>query len=322
MRYPDQDRLALTPRQVSVRRYFTPIPRFPFRSIIGPAIAVLIGLGLLGAGAVGAVIGLVLIAGGALRGGPRIHRYLQGRARAEPKPSENELDKWLAEGIDPIYQTGFRRLDIVPSDLVDKDAPPLVVIGFPDQLPDFLRPAGGRSDPRRPRFRLARGRDGRIRATHYDILVIYMTTWHLCTYQCVLEMETGHVISDRTREFHYRDVVSVATESERLKIQIPINVTGYTPEPAAQNGNSGPGANHKDEEAFEFTTSQWFRLRVSSDEISVLVALFDIKAYDEGTDIDLALRRIRGRLRDYTRLREEGEGAFDDLHARRPLREI
>jgi hypothetical protein len=323
LRYPDQSRLALTPRQISVRRYFTPLPSFPFRGMIGPAIAVLIGLVLLGNGPAGVFIGLVLVAVGSLRAGPRIYRYMQGRALAEPKPSEEELDTWLAEAIDPIYESGFRRLDIVQSDLVDQEAPPLVVIGFPEHLPDFLGPAAGQgSDFRRPRFRLARGRDGRIRATHYDILVIYMTTWHLCTYKCVLEMETGNVISDRTREFHYRDVVSVASESERLKIQIPVDVSGHRPGPAVQHAHDGPTAKLRDEEAFEFTTSQWFRLRVSSDEIAVLVALFDMKAHGEGTDIDLALRRIRGRLREYTRLREEGEGSFDDLHARQPRRDF
>jgi hypothetical protein len=58
------------------------------------------------------------------------------------------------------------------------------------------------------------------------------------------------------------------------------------PEPAAPSAD-GDAARPKaqEEETFEFTTSQWFRLRVSSDEISVLVALFNMEAYGQGTDI-------------------------------------
>jgi hypothetical protein len=293
--------------------------------MIGPAAAALIGLILLATGAaVGVVIGLALVAAGLIRGGPRIRRYIRGCALADPKPSDHQIDTWLAESIEPICEDGFRRLDIVHSDLVDKDAPPLVVVGFPNDLPDFLAPDAAQvSDSQRPRFRLARGKDGKIRATHYDVLVVYMSTWHLCTYQCVLEMETGGVISDRTREFHYRDVVSVATESERLKIQVPIDHSGRGAEPIAENGDGESRAAVKNgaKATFEFTRSQWFRLRVASDEIAVLVALFDIKAYGQGTDIDIALRQIRGRLREYTRLHEEGSGTFDDLHATRRRRE-
>ena len=64
------------------------------------------------------------------------------------------------------------------------------------------------------------------------------------------------------------------------------------------------------------------RERAASDEISVLVALFDVSAYGEGTHIDIALRQIRRRLRDDAELREEGTGAFDDLHATRRRGEV
>jgi hypothetical protein len=111
--------------------------------MIGPAAAALIGLILLATGAaVGVVIGLALVAAGLIRGGPRIRRYIRGCALADPKPSDHQIDTWLAESIEPICEDGFRRLDIVHSDLVDKDAPPLVVVGFPNDLPDFLAPDG------------------------------------------------------------------------------------------------------------------------------------------------------------------------------------
>ena len=322
MNYPDQERLRLTPRQIAVRRYFTPTPKFPVRSMIGPAVAALIGLVLLVSGSIGLFIGLILIAIALFKAVPRIRRYVRACALADPKPADHELDVWLAEAIGPIIEDGFTRLDIVRSDLVNSDMQPLVIVGFPRDLPGSAAPRPGpRPDDQRMGFRLARGVDGKIRATHYDILVVYLTKWRLCTYQCLLEMETGKVISDGTREFLYRDVVSVATEGKREKIQVPVDHTRRPAEvdpKAAVALTTQAGTNA----TFEVTTSQWFRLRVASDEISVLVALFDVSAYGEGTHIDIALRQIRGRLRDYAELREEGTGAFDDLHASRRRGEV
>ncbi len=317
MNYPDQQRLRLTPRQIAVRRYFTPAPKFPVRAMIGPGLAGLVGLLLLASGPIGVVIGLILIIIALVKAVPRIRRYIRGCALADPKPADHELDVWLAEAIGPIVEDGFTRLDIVRSDLVNHDMQPLVIVGFPRDLPGSAAAGPGqRHDDQRMRFRLARGVDGKIRATHYDILVVYLTKWRLCTYQGLLEMETGRVIADGTREFLYRDVVSVATEGKREKMQVPVDHT-RRPSDTAPDGAAASGPKAHSSATFELTTSQWFRLRVASDEISVLVALFDVSAYGEGTDIDIALRQIRGRLRDYAELREEGAGAFDDLHAAR-----
>jgi hypothetical protein len=317
LNYPDQQRLRLTPRQIAVRRYFTPAPKFPVRAMIGPGVAGLVGLLLLASGSIGVVIGLILIIIALVKAVPRVRRYIRACALSDPKPADHELDVWLAEAIGPIVEDGFTRLDIVRSDLVNNDMQPLVIVGFPRDLPGSAAPRPGqRHDDQRMGFRLARGVDGKIRATHYDILVVYLTKWRLCTYQGLLEMETGKVIADGTREFLYRDVVSVATEGKREKIQVPDD---HTRRPSDTDPQSAAASSPKAENSatFELTTSQWFRLRVASDEISVLVALFDVSAYGEGTDIDIALRQIRGRLRDYAELREEGTGAFDDLHAAR-----
>lgn len=140
-----------------------------------------------------------------------------------------------------------------------------------------------------------------------------MTNWHLCTYQCMLDMETGAFISDETREFHYRDVLSVATSSDRLVMSLPVDHSKRGSSLLDSGKDSGQ-ANL----AVESTTSMLFRLRVASDEIQVLVRLFDFATSGEERDIDQALKQIRGRLRDYTRLHDEkGIGAFDDLHASR-----
>jgi hypothetical protein len=293
---------GLSPRQAAVRRYFTPPPDFP--SIIKPAIAAGIGLILIVSGLGGAtfitLVGFIVVAVAAIKATPRIIRYNELRARSEPKPSDHQMDQWLADAIGPMIDKGFDRLDIARNELVNPAGGPLVVVGFPDR-------ANGH-------FRLARGKDGQVRASHYDILAVYLTEWRLSTYQCVLDMETGAFVTDQTREFHYRDIVSVATSSDRVSWPLPIDHA--RPRAASATGNGGNDQESK-QNHLEITTSQWFRLRVASDEIAILVGLFDVSAYGEKGAVDNALSQIRGQLRRYTRLHEPGGGAFDDLHANR-----
>ena len=294
----------LTARAAAVRRYFTPLPRFP--RIIGIAIAALIGLILvlsgLGSSAFVSVVGLLVLIFAAVRGVPRILDYRRRRALAEPKPSDDQMDQWLMDAFEPARRAGFRRLDLEPSDLLNPDQEPLLVVGFPQ--------GDGRT------YKLARGKDGRLRASHYDLLVVYMTEWHLSTYQCTLDMETGALGADETHEFAYRDIVSVATTSDRVTFSIPLDHT-KTPHGLAVLLGENPGEKgEKKSPELEFTSQTWFRLRVASDEIKLCVYFsnFAIPGVDDEKDgpVDGALQQIRGRLREYTRL-SEGDKNADTL---------
>jgi hypothetical protein len=286
----------LTAREAAVRRYFTPTPAFP--RVIVSSVVTVVGFILLltaAASAFYAIAGLVLIFLGARKCVPRIYRYYRDKKFAEPKPTDAQMDLWLAEAFDPARSEGFKRLDIVRDQVIDPGTPPMIVVGFPQAVS----------------YRLARGRDGLVRCDKYDILVVYLTNWHLCTYQCILDMETGAFISDETREFHYRDVLSVATSSDRVVLSLPVDHS----KPA---GLAPAGGTADDKPVLESTTSMMFRLRVASDEINVQVRLFGYAVKDEDQAVDLALKQIRGRLRDYTMLHDEkGLGAFDDLHQAR-----
>lgn len=300
MRNPYED---LTPRQASVRRYFTPPPAFP--NIIRPTIVAAIGLVLMLVGLAGSafivVIGVIAVVGAAIKAAPHIVRYNRMRALAEPKPSDHQMDEWLLEAIDPIIKRGFQRLDITRDELVNPAAEPLWVVGFPDTPTD--------------RVRLARGKDGQVRASRYDILVVYLTKWRLSTYQCVLDMETGAFVTDQSHEFHYRDIVSVATSSDRVSWPLPIDHA--KPHPTTGSTDSGKGSDEPERKSLEITTTQWFRLRVASDEIAILVGLFDVSAYGNESGTDNTLRQIRAMLRKYTELHEPGGDTFDDLHSAR-----
>jgi hypothetical protein len=305
----------LTPRQAAVRRYFTPTPRFP--NIIGTAAAALAGLILivagLGSGAFLTVVGFAVLAIDAWKVSPRLLRYRRLYALAEPKPSDHQMDLWLAEALDPAREAGFRRLHLQPSDLL-KDEPPLLVVGFPEDG-EFPQP-------------FAIGKDGELRSAYYHLLVIYLTDWHLSTYRCLLQMETGDLMADQTHEFTYRDIVSVATTSDRVTWKVPLDHSKRAEDPADAKGNADPGgpkAKEK-EEMREFTTEQWFRLRVSNDETKLRVCVVNYAVHGQGGDdsqesmVDTALRQIRGRLRDYTQLREQASDSLRDVRtqARRP----
>ncbi len=295
---------GLSPRQASVRRYFVPTPAFP--NIVGPVILGAIALVLFIAATASpflAFVGLVVAFFAVKKGLPRILLYQRLKALAEPKPSDQQMDQWLHEALGPAIDQGFHRMDIVRDDLVSRDREPLQVIGLPQNVS----------------YRLAKGRDGIVRSSHYDILVVFMTQWHLSTFQCVLDMATGAFISDQTREFTYRDILSVSTASDRLVAQFPLDHR-QTPSAPSDGQQGAAGAGHVKVEA---TTAQLFSLKVASDEIRVLVSLFDFRVDGRGFDsgVDNALQQIRGRLRAYTTLQESGEGAFEDLNQVRQRRD-
>lgn len=293
----------LSPRQAAVRRYFTPTPRFP--RIVGPAAAAVIGLILIVAGLGSAapltVIGVVLVVVAAWKVIPRVMRYRRLWALAEPKPTDRQMDLWLTEAFDPARDAGFRRLHLEPSDLLKEDEPPLLVVGFPedDEFPS----------------QFAVGKDGVLRSAYYHILVIYMTEWHLSTYRCVLQMETGAFISDETHEFTYRDIVSVATSSDRITLPAPLD---HSKRSGALDEGKGEGAAEQStkKRVLELTTEQYFRLRVSNDETRLRVCVINFAVRDEESAIDTTLRQIRGRLREYTQLHEGGSESLRDVRAK------
>ncbi|MGC5561836.1 hypothetical protein ACPYPG_03195 [Streptomyces sp. FR-108] len=297
---------GLTPRAAAVRRYFTPTPPRP--SVAGPASTWLLGVGLIGFGlAAGGIAGLLALVGVVLfgRGGYRhlIRRRDHRRklAWAEPKPSDQQMDYWLyEEGVGGIKRTSRQRLHLVRSDEASyrngsAGLDPLVIHGMPRKPP--------------PDFRMAVGRDGQLRFTHYDIIVFFLTKWHLCVYQCVFEMESGFTLRDETKEFAYRDVVSLATASDRITMPAPLD---HAAEPNHIQG--------KDEDALHrqtphLTTQQLFRLRVASDEITTLVGIrFEdqlITGEFGKSDVERTLQLIRAKLREYTQRREEYYGTDD-----------
>lgn len=236
------------PRDVAIPKYFRKSPEPPN---LGSAKAqIVIGVLLAGLAVLGSLIGLaddsgvlcctvpVLVAGGmlAFKGwssqSSLQSKYDRAYELAEPKPSDAQMDEWLAHDLNKIVSGAMEKLGMVPEQVLNVDDP-LVVRGPLSKA------------------RFALGKDDIIRFSAYEIVVIYLTNYHLGAYTCHLDFETGQIKSEQTQEYHYTDVVSVATLTDNSDFSV-----------TTMDGKEHPLASH-----------QQFTLSVASGErIKVAVA--------------------------------------------------
>lgn len=124
----------------------------------------------------------------------KTRNYYKEYKASEPKPSDSQMNAWMDEDKIKVSQNALTRLNLhsVSAHIINLDKP-LIVIG----------PMNG--------ARYAKGGDGIVRFSLYQIIVIYVTNHHLCAYCCELDFETGVIAHESTYEYHYADVVSVST---------------------------------------------------------------------------------------------------------------
>lgn len=132
-------------------------------------------------------------------------KYELDYERAEPKPSDEQIDQWMDSDIEKITVEALRRLDLEHDDY--KSEPFLL---------------GGPSYSQETKY--IRGKDGKTRYSHLNILVVYLTEYHIATYQCDHDMEYGQTTSDKTQEFPYREITNLGTEVKKEKIYLVGNV--------------------------------------------------------------------------------------------------
>ena len=206
-------------RKRKLEKYFCKTPDLKRRNL---AIALLGGAG----GA--ALIALIAFAGGSgflgfvtlvlgaylgRKGYAMKSEYDRRYRAAEPKPTDHEMDRLLANDLLNLSQRAMRQLGLTNADLEnasqrwdpianlehrntridDGSHRPLVVFG--PLLPG----------------RAAVGTDGVWRFTAYEVMVICPTGYHLAMYRCALDFLTGSLRSEETAEYHYTDVVAVST---------------------------------------------------------------------------------------------------------------
>jgi hypothetical protein len=202
-------------------------------------------------------------------------RYLTKLRLAEPKPSDYQIDQWLNDNKNLVKTSALYKLDLLKEQI---DREPLVVVG------------PGPS----PRVRV--GADRNVRFSVHDILVVYLTPYHLATYKCTMNLDDATIISESTQEYHYNDVVSVSTQSDIRGLVWVM-----------------------DDESRRIPTFEKFALSVASGEQITIAISFPATEHLPSTttfsetETRQAIRAIR------TRLREKKGGTLDtDLDSRGP----
>lgn len=202
----------------AVRRYFVRTPRH--RSAAPGAIALsAAGLCVILAAAAhnaGSLVLLVIAYFAGKWGWQKVKQYrayLERYAAAEPKPSDAQMDAWLQQDVVALQAKASRQVRLVATtkheggDLV---YPIQAVVGVP-------APSGSMVES----LRVRRGDDHRWRANHYDVLILFLTNDLISLYRCALDFHTGEPVYEQITEWHYRDIVGVATD----RIPMPASIT-------------------------------------------------------------------------------------------------
>ena len=185
-------------REEAVPKYFRKTPDKPnymlFYIIAG--IAAVVGLIAMIQGSDGACLGIpLLIVAGWLgfKGYTIQSEYQREYDKAEPKPSDSQMDEWKNQSVKRIETEAIEKLDLNPEQILTD---PMTIVG----------PSYGAS--------VAVGKDDILRFSKYDVVVIYLTDYHLATYEVQLDMAKDRNLKESTQEYHYTDIVAVSTVTE------------------------------------------------------------------------------------------------------------
>jgi|694.fasta_scaffold68974_3 hypothetical protein len=129
-------------------------------------------------------------------------QYEKDYEMAEPKPSDEQMDKWLKDDIEKIRCESLRRLGLDSEDYI---AEPHYIGG----------PARGLEETK-----YAIGKDGKTRFSHFNILIVYFINHHLAAYQSLNSIENGVTLFDSTQEFPYQEITKLGTHTVKDEIII------------------------------------------------------------------------------------------------------
>lgn len=182
----------------------------------------------------------------------------------EPKPSDEQIDSWRNGDLERIRKESLGKLDLQQNQVMGNPDDPIMVVG----------PSAGAN--------ATIGNDNVIRFSSHDVVIVYLTDYHLAAYSCTIDLSNGLQTHESTQEYHYTDVVSVATQTDNSRVFKVV-----------VNGQDKPLANY-----------QKFSLSVASGErIEVAISFPQIddvikNARLAPTGAENAVKIIRARLRE------------------------
>jgi hypothetical protein len=200
-----------------------------------------------------------------------------------PRATDERMEQWLRQGMELAADNGRRRLHRHAEEArctwgVDM----LVFAGLP---PDSVFP-----------IRMNRGLDGVMRASHYKILVVYLSPYRLSTYECVLEMRSGLTLTDGAKEYHLQSVDGLEMFSDRVTFSVPGDMA------ALGQPQNAPHLVDSDGKAMHPTMLQVLRLMVSGrPAISLVMGIADADGSRVDGVSDSQTESMMHTLREYLR---------------------
>ena len=185
-------------RNQLVYKYFIKTPDKPNYTgyFIGIAIfALLMLIGFSQRGGMAVFLGLIGLVGLGIvfkKFYTRKKEYTDAFNRAEPKATDKQMDDWFEQGKQMVIAEARKRLDIDADDEL-ADAP--MIDGPADG--SYLGP----------------GTDRVLRFNKHNILLIFLTDHNVATFQCILDLGLGEILQDRTKEFPYKDITNLETQT-------------------------------------------------------------------------------------------------------------
>jgi hypothetical protein len=226
------------------------------------------------AGGAGIVIGVSSYDGepialfGLALAGLGVLMFLSALGKSISRPGDRTIDKWFEEDLQQIHEAALKKLGLT-DDLLGVKKEPLRAIG------PILWPVSGVPDKD---LLWKKGRDDLIRFAVNEVVMIYTAEHLLAAYGCYFDSIKNVTLNEETYEFHYQDIVSVATSETSTSYTLP----------------------NKE----KLVHAQEFKVSVSSGE-SIDVVIDSPKLYDitKGDilykgEVDKTVNRLRSLLRD------------------------
>ncbi len=262
-------------RAKRVRNYFATPPKAPVRDYVKAGLGLILIIA-------GAQVTFLLLVGLAILvwGGIGIARYAMKVTSMRPKATGAEMDAWLEEALIPTAVKGVERLNVHPTELTGSmEDSRLVFVGFPNI----------------PGVQIARGDDQKVRYSHYEILVLFLSNWRLPVYQVNYDMENGVTALENTKEYNLGQVDGIETSNDRINVLAAESENTKDGKQVTKGSTSVIG---------HVTTAQMLTLMVSGNRAVTLITgvtgAESVKIEnvdDDPSRIDSGISRLREHLR-------------------------
>jgi len=165
-----------------IENYFKDFPKWTLSFIFAGALVSFIGA--IFESVVAMVIGIIV----ADIGGFIIYFSFRG------KPTDQQIDEWLEADLKVLKAKGLTKMGVKETELVSE---PVAVTGL------RIWESG-------VRVAFKKGKDRILRFSPIDVSILNFTREKIMIYNCALDFFTGNVLNERTEEFFYKDVSSIA----------------------------------------------------------------------------------------------------------------